>query len=228
MALATGTKLGSYEVLASLGAGGMGEVYRVRDTRLKRDVAIKVLPPAFAEDPDRLARFQREAEVLATLNHPNIAHVYGLDRQEGLEGPEGRAFTFIAMELVEGQTLAERLDQSSTRMVQRAGLPIDEALAIARQIADALEAAHDKGIVHRDLKPANIMVTGDGHVKVLDFGLAKQAAGQAGRRGKAGAAGPDVAQGFSPAGARALCAPYRVWRSDDALSVLLVGEGYSC
>jgi serine/threonine protein kinase len=196
MSLVSGTRLGSYEILSALGAGGMGEVYRARDTRLKRDVAIKVLPRAFAQDPDRLARFQREAEVLATLNHPNIAHVYGLDRQERREGQEGRAFTFIAMELVEGETLADRL---AGRRAKGSGLEIDEALAIARQIADALEAAHDKGVIHRDLKPANVMVTGDGHVKVLDFGLAKQAAGLAGRAGKAGAAGRDVAQGFSPA-----------------------------
>ena len=137
----------------------MGEVYRARDTNLKREVAVKVLPEAFSQDPDRLARFQREAEVLATLNHPNIAAVYGLEKTDGV--------TAIVLELVEGQTLAERIASSRT------GIPLDEALAIARQIADALEAAHEKGVIHRDLKPANIKITPDGKVKVLDFGLAK-------------------------------------------------------
>jgi serine/threonine protein kinase len=134
--------------LASLGAGGMGEVYRARDTRLKREVALKVLPEAFTNDPERMARFQREAEVLASINHPNIAHVYGLEEQA------------IAMELVEGKTLAGPLS-------------IDTALDYARQIAEALECAHEKGVIHRDLKPANIKVTPEGVVKVLDFGLAK-------------------------------------------------------
>jgi serine/threonine protein kinase len=147
MPLATGSKLGLYEILGPLGAGGMGEVYRARDTKLKRDVALKVLPLAFARDPDRMARFQREAEVLAALNHPNIAQIYGA---------EDRA---LVMELVEGQTL-------------KGPLPLETALDYARQIANALEAAHEKGIVHRDLKPANIMVTSSGLVKVLDFGLA--------------------------------------------------------
>ncbi len=153
MSLAPGVRLGPYEVVSAIGAGGMGEVYRARDTRLKRDVAIKILPDAFANDADRLARFQREAEVLATLNHPNIAQIYGL---------ENRA---LVMELVEGATLADR--------IARGSIPIDDALAIARQIANALEAAHEGGIVHRDLKPANIKLTPDGKVKVLDFGLAK-------------------------------------------------------
>jgi serine/threonine-protein kinase len=170
----------------------MGEVYRARDTQLKRDVAIKVLPPAFAEDPDRLARFQREAEVLATLNHPNIAAIYGLEEgpaEAGLHASGGRVRALV-MELVEGETVAQRIEGLRAK---GSGLPMDEALAIARQIADALEAAHEKGIVHRDLKPANIKVTADGKVKVLDFGLAKHEAGGAGR------AGPEVAQGFSPA-----------------------------
>src|SRR5262245_40893264 len=157
MVLASGTRLGVYEVLTAIGAGGMGEVYRARDTKLQREVAIKVLPPVFATDPERLARFEREAQVLASINHPNIAHVHGLE-----ESGETRA---IVMELVEGDDLAQRL--------ARGPLPFAEALPIAKQIADALEAAHDLGIIHRDLKPANIKVRDDGTVKVLDFGLAK-------------------------------------------------------
>jgi serine/threonine protein kinase len=155
--LASGTKLGPYEVIAPIGEGGMGEVYRARDTRLKRDVAIKVLPEAFARDSDRLARFEREAEVLATLNHPNIAHIYGFE-----DSGETHA---LALELVEGPTLADRIAGGA--------IPLVEALPIARQLADALEAAHERGVVHRDLKPANIKLTADGQVKVLDFGLAK-------------------------------------------------------
>jgi serine/threonine-protein kinase len=152
MSLAAGTRLGPYEILAPL---GMGEVYRARDGKLKRDVALKVLPEAFAADPERMARFEREAQVLASLNHPNIAQIYGV---------EGRA---LVMELVEGPTLAERMAQGP--------VPLDEALAISRQIADGLEAAHDKTIVHRDLKPANVKITTEGQVKLLDFGLAKAA-----------------------------------------------------
>jgi eukaryotic-like serine/threonine-protein kinase len=151
------SKLGPYEILAPLGAGGMGEVYRATDTRLKRQVAIKILPAPLAADPDRLARFQREAEVLASLNHPSIAGIYGLEESNGLKA--------LVMELVEGPTLADRIRQGP--------IPIDEALPIARQIAAALEAAHEQGIIHRDLKPANIKVREDGTVKVLDFGLAK-------------------------------------------------------
>jgi len=157
MALAPGTQIGSYEVIALLGAGGMGEVYRARDSRLKRDVAIKVLPDLLVGDPDRLSRFQREAELLATLNHPNIAAIYGLEDPGG-----SRA---IVLELVEGETLADS--------ISRGPIPVDETLRVARQIVDALEAAHDRGVVHRDLKPANIKITPDGKVKVLDFGLAK-------------------------------------------------------
>jgi serine/threonine protein kinase len=142
-----GDKLGPYEILAPIGAGGMGEVYRARDTKLDRDVAIKILPAALAQDPERLARFEREAKVLASLNHPNIAQIYGI---------EDRA---LIMELVAGEDL-------------KGPLPIETALNYARQIADALEAAHEKGIVHRDLKPADIMITPAGVVKVLDFGLA--------------------------------------------------------
>jgi len=162
--LVSGSRLGPYEIVAPLGAGGMGEVYRARDTRLKREVAIKVLPDAFARDPDRLARFQREAETLATLNHPNIAAVYGFE-----ETPSASA---IVLELVEGLTLAERIEREGQR-AKGSGLPLDEALGIAVQIADALEAAHEKGVTHRDLKPGNIKITPAGTVKVLDFGLAK-------------------------------------------------------
>src|SRR5262245_27145209 len=157
MPLDPGTRLGAYEILGLIGAGGMGEVYRATDTRLKREVAIKVLPEAFAQDPDRLARFQREAELLASLNHPNIAAVYGLEHTDGVVG--------IVLELVDGETLAD--------VVARGPLPLVDVLPIARQISEALEAAHDKGVVHRDLKPANVKVTPDGRVKVLDFGLAK-------------------------------------------------------
>jgi eukaryotic-like serine/threonine-protein kinase len=165
LALTPGTRLGPYEVITPIGEGGMGQVYRARDTRLNRDVALKVLPDSFANDPDRLARFQREAQVLASLNHPHIAHLYGLERQERREGQDGRSAPFLVMELVEGEDLAQRLT--------RGAIPTDEALPIAKQIAEALEAAHEQGIIHRDLKPANIKVRADGTVKVLDFGLAK-------------------------------------------------------
>src|SRR5215471_1370378 len=157
MTIPAGSRLGPYEVSAPLGAGGMGEVWRARDSRLQRDVAIKTLPAGFADDQARMARFQREAQVLAQLSHPNIAAVYGLEETDG-----SRA---LVMELVEGQTLGERISAGP--------IPLDETVAIGRQISAALEAAHDKGIVHRDLKPANIKVTPDGKVKVLDFGLAK-------------------------------------------------------
>jgi serine/threonine protein kinase/Tol biopolymer transport system component len=169
MAFARGARLGPYEIVAPLGAGGMGEVYRARDTRLKRDVAIKVLPEAFAKDLDRLARFQREAELLATLSHPNIAAVYGLEKADPSPGSGQAAVTGIVLELVEGETLAD--------LIGRGPIAIGDALPIARQIADALDAAHEKGITHRDLKPANIKITPEGNVKVLDFGLAKAAAG---------------------------------------------------
>jgi hypothetical protein len=159
MPLKIGAPFGPYEIVALLGVGGMGEVYRARDPRLARDVAIKVLPDTFTNDSDRLARFQREAQVLASLNHPNIAAIYGLEEAGGVRG--------LVLELVEGLTIADRLKAIN------AGLPLDEVLVIARQVAEALEAAHDRGIVHRDLKPANIKVRPDGVVKVLDFGLAK-------------------------------------------------------
>jgi serine/threonine protein kinase len=157
LALTPGSRVGPYEVVAPIGAGGMGEVYKATDTNLKRAVAIKVLPASVAGDPERLARFQREAEVLASLNHPNIAAIYGLEKWDGTSA--------LVMELVEGPTLADR--------IARGALPIDEALPVARQVAEALEAAHEHGIIHRDLKPANIKVRSDGTVKVLDFGLAK-------------------------------------------------------
>jgi eukaryotic-like serine/threonine-protein kinase len=162
MLLAAGTRLGPYEIVAPLGACGMGEVYRARDTKLGRDVAIKILPDAFVGDSDRVARFQREAQLLATLNHPNIAAIYGLDETDGKAA--------IVLELVEGQTLAERPD---ALRVKGSRLPLDDALPIARQIAEALESAHERGVIHRDLKPATIKITANGAVKVLDFGLAK-------------------------------------------------------
>ena len=160
-----GRRLGTYQILAPLGAGGMGEVYRARDTRLGRDVAIKILPRAFTADADRLARFEREARVLASLNHPHIAAIYGIEDAPIDSGPQVRA---LVLELVEGETLGDRITRAGSK-----GLPVKEALDIARQIADALDAAHEKGIVHRDLKPANIKITPQGIVKVLDFGLAK-------------------------------------------------------
>jgi len=166
LALTPGTRLGVYDITALIGEGGMGQVYRATDTKLKRQVAIKVLPPSIAADADRLARFQREAEVLASLNHPNIAAIYGFEN-------EGDAHALV-LELVEGQTLAQKLEGQRAK-----GLRLDEALAIARQLADALDAAHQRGIVHRDLKPANIALSPDVVVKVLDFGLAKPGVGVA-------------------------------------------------
>src|ERR1700688_2338814 len=151
MPLEPGDKLGPYEIIAAIGKGGMGEVYKARDTKLDREISIKVLPAALAQDPERLARFEREAKVLASLNHPNIAQIYGVEESDGVRA--------LVMELVPGETL-------------KGPLPLERALNYAKQIADALEAAHDKGIIHRDLKPANIMITPQGIVKVLDFGLA--------------------------------------------------------
>src|ERR1700682_5317324 len=154
MTIAVGTKLGSYEVLAPIGAGGMGEVYQAHDTKLGRDVAIKVLPEVFAHDSERLSRFQREAKMLAALNHANIATIYGLEQSGGT--------SYLVMELVSGETLAERVKGDGA-------VPLEEALAIAKQIAEPLEAAHEKLIIHRDLNPANVKVTPEGKVKVLDF-----------------------------------------------------------
>src|SRR5499425_2926038 len=147
-----GTKLGTYEIQTLIGRGGMGEVYRATDPKLKREITLKVLPEVFARDPGRMNRFQREAEVLASLNHPNIAHIYGVEQ------------CALAMELVEGETLA-------------GSLPIETALNYAKQIAEALEYAHERGVIHRDLKPANVKITPDGVVKLLDFGLAKAVSG---------------------------------------------------
>jgi serine/threonine-protein kinase len=161
MVLTSGVRIGSYEIVAPIGVGGMGEVYRARDSQLNRNVAIKVLPESFARDPERVARFQREAQVLASLNHPNIAAIYGVEESDGIRA--------LVMELVEGPTLTDRIAAGP--------IPIDEAVTIARQIAEALEVAHERGVIHRDLKPANVKVTPDDKVKVLDFGLAKALSG---------------------------------------------------
>jgi len=177
-----GTRLGHYEILGPLGGGGMGEVYRARDTTLDRDVAIKVLPEDFATDQERLARFEREAKLLAQLNHPNIAAIYGLERAEDAR--------FLVLELVEGKTLADQLNAGP--------LAVEEALKVGQQIAEALEAAHEKGIVHRDLKPANVMLTPDGKVKVLDFGLAKAMEG--GGASEAPTDSPTITAGYTRAG----------------------------
>src|ERR1700731_3803326 len=152
MAILSGQRLGPYQTASSIGAGGMGEVYQARDTKLGRDVAIKVLPEAFADDPERLSRFQREAKMLAALNHPNIATIFGLEQSGGTH--------YLVMELVPGDTLQQRVKRDGA-------VPIEEALAIAKQIAEALEAAHEKGIIRRDLKPAHVKVTPEGMVKVL-------------------------------------------------------------
>src|SRR5690242_10258576 len=173
--LELGTMIAHYRVTARLGAGGMGEVFRARDTKLQRDVALKILPQAMARDAERMARFEREAQVLASLNHPNIAAIYGLEESNGIRA--------LVMELVEGETLGEKIvGEGSALPRQRGALPYQEALPIARQIAEALEYAHERGVMHRDLKPANVKITPEGAVKVLDFGLAKA-----------------VAPGFSPA-----------------------------
>ena len=160
-----GRQMGLYKILSLLGVGGMGEVYLAHDSKLGRNVAIKVLPPSFVHDPDRLARFQREARLLASLNHPNIATIHGLEQSDGVH--------YLVMELVPGHTLAERISKGA--------LPLPEALKVAGQIAEALEAAHERGVIHRDLKPANVKVTTEGRVKVLDFGLAKAFAGEGGQ-----------------------------------------------
>jgi len=160
MSLSVGTLLGPYEILSALGVGGMGEVYRARDSKLGRDVAIKILPRMFTSDPDRLARFEREARVLAALNHPNIGAIYGLENADDVRA--------LVLELVEGGTLGDR--------ITRGPLAVREVIPIARQMIDALDAAHDRGVVHRDLKPANVKITPAGVVKVLDFGLAKMPA----------------------------------------------------
>jgi eukaryotic-like serine/threonine-protein kinase len=169
MTIATGTRVGPYEIAAQIGAGGMGEVYRARDARLNRDVALKVLPEAFALDTDRLARFKREAQLLASLNHPNIAAIYGFEDSGSVQA--------LVLELVEGETLDEQIRRPERRRLpadgRPSGLPIDEALRIAHQVAQAIEAAHEHGVVHRDLKPSNIKVSADGVVKVLDLAWPK-------------------------------------------------------
>ena len=165
MSLVAGTRVGAYEVVSALGAGGMGEVYRARDHRLGRDVALKILPQAFAQNPDRLARFEREAKTLAALNHPNIAAIYGIEESAGLRA--------LVMELVPGRTLDDVIRTAFD--ARRSKIDVNEPMSIARSIAEALEAAHDAGVIHRDLKPANVKVRDDGVVKVLDFGLAKSA-----------------------------------------------------
>ena len=153
-----GRTLAHYQITAGIGSGGMGEVFRATDTKLGRAVALKVLPPGMARDADRLARFQREARAIAALNHPHIVTIYSVDEVDGIH--------FLTMELIEGESLAQ--------LIPDGGLPVERTLAIGTAMADALAAAHDKGIVHRDLKPANVMMTNDGRVKVLDFGLAKE------------------------------------------------------
>ncbi len=174
MALAPGTRLGPYEIVSPIGAGGMGDVFRARDTKLNREVAIKVLPAEFTSDQERVARFKREAQILASLNHPNIAAIYGLEEVGARHASPDEKGSMVAliMELVEGEDLAARL--------KRGPVPVDESIAIAKQIAEALEEAHEHGIIHRDLKPANVKVTPEGKVKVLDFGLAKAMEGASG------------------------------------------------
>ena len=164
MRLSPGTRIGSFEIIVSIGAGGMGEVYRARDHKLNRDVAIKVLPDTLTSDAERLARFRREAQMLAALNHPNIAHIHGFEDADGVHA--------LVMELVDGPTLADRIASGP--------IPLAEALSIALSIAEALQAAHGQGIIHRDLKPGNVKIADDGVVKLLDFGLAKTAENPAG------------------------------------------------
>ena len=201
MPLTLGTRLGPYEIVSVIGAGGMGEVYRAKDTKLDREVAIKVLPESFALDADRVARFEREAKTLAALNHPNIAAIYGLESNA------------LVMELVDGEDLSAQ--------IARGSIVLADALPIARQIADALEAAHEQGIVHRDLKPANIKVRADGTVKVLDFGLAKA-------MDPAGASGADAMNSPTLAGTSSTSAgtsPSRAARStsDRSMAALRCG-----
>ncbi|MCI0603564.1 serine/threonine-protein kinase [bacterium] len=184
MSFLPGTRLGSYQITASIGAGGMGEVYRARDTKLNRDIAIKILPASFAKDVDGVARFRREAQVLASLNHPNIASIYGLEESNG--------DVALALEFVDGEDLAERL--------KRGPIPLDESLAIAKQIADGLEAAHEKGVIHRDLKPANIKVSKSGITKILDFGLAKAFEGDTGSIESGVSQSPTMARHMTEAG----------------------------
>src|SRR6476646_6291970 len=221
-----GKTLGSYQVQSLLGLGGMGEVYRARDAKLERDVAIKILPPAFMNDPDRLARFAREARMLASVNHPGICSIYGIDDADGMR--------VLVLELVDGLTLAETLSLRAAS--GEAGLPVGDAIGIGRQIAEALEVAHDKGIIHRDLKPANIKITPQGTVKVLDFGLAKAVGGDGsspdlssapleGVRREGAVVG--TAAYMSPEQARGLPVDKRtdIWAFGCVLSEMLSGRG---
>jgi eukaryotic-like serine/threonine-protein kinase len=184
MALGAGTRLGPYEVLSPLGAGGMGEVWRARDARLARDVAIKVLPDTVARDPERLARFEREGQLLASLNHPNIASIHGVEVSGDVRA--------LVLELVEGPTLAERLSHGP--------LPPDEALPLAIEIAQALEYAHERGVIHRDLKPANVKLSAEGRPKLLDFGLAQALEGGPAERGVNPTMSPTITSAGTAAG----------------------------
>ena len=218
----SGHTLGVYSLQALLGAGGMGEVYRARDTKLGREVAIKILPRAVTGDPDRLARFEREARMLAALNHPNICAIYGLEEADGLR--------FLILELVDGETLSQKLARHQVLNPQSSGLPIDEVLTVARQIAEALEVAHDKGIIHRDLKPANVTITPDGVVKVLDFGLAKPASVEASGSDPIGGSQAGVILGtaayMSPQQARGQVVDKRadIWSFGCVLYEMLTGQ----
>jgi len=207
--LTAGIQLGPYEILSLLGTGGMGEVYRAHDTKLHREVALKVLPSEFASDPERMGRFKREAQLLASLNHPNIAAIYGLE--------EGAGVRALVMELAEGPTLAERISHGP--------IPLGEALPLARQIAEALEAAHEKGIIHRDLKPANILVGLDLEPKLLDFGLAMDLAGHE-RLSRIGeiAGTPEYLSPEQASGAEKLDARSDVFSLGTVLYELLTGE----
>jgi serine/threonine protein kinase len=216
----TGRVLGHYQVLEKLGEGGMGEVYRAADTKLGRDIALKVLPPAVAQDPERLERFQREARALAALDHPGIVTVYSVERAEPA-APAGGTVHFLTMQLVEGQSL--------DRVMPQGGFPLERFLEIATALADALAAAHEKGIVHRDLKLANIMAAADGQVKVVDFGIAKALGATdtgAATMTSAGATGVGVVMGTSTRRATssrwASCSTS--WRPDAARSAAIPGR----
>jgi eukaryotic-like serine/threonine-protein kinase len=216
LAFTPGTRLGVYEITALIGEGGMGAVYRGTDTTLNRQVAIKILPDAFASDPERLARFEREAKTLAALNHPNIAAIYGFEKSGGTHA--------LVMELIEGDDLSQR--------TARGAIPIDEALPIAKQIAGALEAAHEQGIIHRDLKPANIKVRADTTVKVLDFGLAKAfdpaAASSPEAMNSPTVTSPGMTQAGMILGTPAYMAPERRRRGRRSISAPTSGRLASC
>ncbi len=225
-----GRSLGGYQLQSLLGVGGMGEVYRARDTTLGRDVAIKILPREFTSDPNRLARFAREARMLAAVNHPGICAIYGFEEAEPSAGSGDAAIRFLILELVEGETLAAKLEGVSRRQSRPVGLPLDDALRVGRQIADALEVAHEKGIVHRDLKPANITITPDGVVKVLDFGLAKALGVEDAEHAQVGDTREGVVIGtaayMSPEQARGLAVDKRtdIWAFGCVLYEMLTGR----